>query len=165
MPNMSGKELLYKIKSEESLLSSKVILVSSSSKQEIDMDTLGLIDGFIQKPVHFKELNSLMSDLLPDKITFVEEDDTIDVGYNFEIIDNIEHYNALYPEIESCLKYFVLSDVKSLSNKLIELSEKKNISGLKSYTNDLIGALQRFDIENTLKMLHLIDASIKKYKI
>ena len=63
MPNMSGLELLQKVKEHHPKI--KVVIISGYSSGEIESQALDLkADGFIGKPLMMADIEKVLSDLL-----------------------------------------------------------------------------------------------------
>ena len=161
MPVMDGIEATAKLKENPETSSIPIIVISASNIDGLPQD---VFDDFLLKPVNPGQLLDKIAKLL-QKESREEIDSSIEKevdhlslhSLNPEVVAEIS--NVLSPLLMKVESSLVISDVKSLAQKLITIGQKYQIEFLIAQGKELMGYAECYDI---VKMKLKING-IKKY--
>ena len=161
MPVMDGIEATAKLKENPDTSSIPIIVISASNIDGLPQD---VFDDFLLKPVNPGQLLDKIAKLL-QKESREEIDSSIEKkvdhlslhSLNPEVVAEIS--NVLSPLLMKVESSLVISDVKSLAQKLITIGQEYQIDFLIAQGNELMGYAECYDI---VKMKLKING-IKKY--
>ncbi|MCK4663270.1 MAG: response regulator [Bacteroidales bacterium] len=173
MPVIDGFELLTKLKNNVKLKDIPVIAVSASAmKEEKDEILKSGFNSLLIKPIQIDELYNQMKNFLPYQQaelvqqttygTITEQKISITKENKKEVLNILE--NEYYKIWESFKEQQPMDEVEEFANKIIELGYEYSIDIIQNYGNDLLSAVNSFDIYRILKLLRKYDDLIKIIK-
>ena len=148
MPVMDGIEATAKLKENPETSSIPIIVISASNIDGLPQD---VFDDFLLKPVNPGQLLDKIAKLLQNESreeidsSIEKEVDHLSLhSLNPEVVAEISHVlSPLLMKVESSL---VISDVKSLAQKLITIGQKYQIEFLIAQGKELMGYAECYDI-------------------
>ena len=170
MPNMDGFEFLDKIKSNKKTKHITVIAYSASvlknQKERIHNSDFA---GLIAKPVSINDLFSELMNFIPyTEIPEVEEVCQTPEGSESDIIDYVGLVTVLETDLMDIWNTFrvrqPINEIKSFSDKLVNLGHKHNSGLISKYGQNLKAAAENFNIEAILNLLKQYTFNIDRIK-
>lgn len=173
MPVMDGFELVETLKREVQLKEVPIIAVTASvMKENISKIQSSKFDGFLIKPVQMKDLYAELLKFLPHEILEIEPEELLDAHEDISLTytkkDIIEITDKLEDEfLEKWSKFKItqpMNDVQGFATQLKELGNELNVEPIRQYGDQLLNAINNFDIENMQRILKEFPKIIDKLK-
>lgn len=159
MPGLDGYEVAKLIKSDARLKHIPLIAFTASVFSSDKIESSGLFDGFLYKPVSRKQLISELVKFLPCRVILESEAQnttplTNDVEKSLSLvkIPLSEVYDVLksqfIPEWQNISQQLVLFEIESFANKLLDYGKSISASFIENYAQTLKGSLDSIDLES-----------------
>ncbi len=164
VPDLTANNFIHQVRVELQS-TSKIIITTAATSEEIDFSILSLIDGQIRKPIDFANMNDMIYELLPDKVEISNVNSSKVVAKNYLEIDlTEEERNHIIEKTKNMIKYFIISDIEALIDDLIIIAKNKESKILSKFIDDMQHSLSRFDIDDINKKLNYLYSSVTKNK-
>lgn len=173
MPGMSGYDVTEIIKNDEKLLKIPVIAFTASTIKQKNDKIDQLFDGYLQKPVFKKDVDSILFKYLNHSyesqplLAETSEDEIQKLSPEFDsIIPEVlaELENNHLPEWQKIKDNLVIYEIEEFNKQLSEMAFQKSCKTISKYCNELNIGLQTFDIEIIEKKLNEFPKLIEKLK-
>jgi len=169
MPILNGFELAKRIKSNKQYAHIPIAALSASvlKKDKIEIEK-HKFNGFLFKPILLQDLFKLLIELLPVESHNTKPTEIPDWNTSSNKYASPESLYLLENELtEQWGKFKVkqpVNEVKKFANQLNQIAYKEKLEVLNNYANDLLFAMNSFDIALTLEYLQKYPEIIKQLK-
>jgi len=171
MPKMDGFQLLEKIKSEEQLKHIPVLAYSASVlKAQKERILNSEFTGLLMKPVNVTELYLALMNILPYNSVIKEDVPDMMAGgmLSDEITDLPDMVHSLETVFYEKWKTFSvtqpLDEIRDFAIKLMDLGAKHNSKVVVTYGEELVNAIDNFNIDALLKLIFKYRAIVDDLK-
>lgn len=173
MPGMDGYEVTGYIKNVKELAKTPVIAFTASVTRQPNDQIDQLFDGYLQKPVFKKDIDSILFKFLGYTLTSNTDDNQVDTVVPTEpepeiilnlpqILDEISNTHIInWGKIKDNL---VIYEIEAFKNQLAEMAFQYSCKLISQYCIELDFGLQSFDIETIEKKLNEFPELINKLK-
>ncbi|MCP4151370.1 MAG: response regulator, partial [bacterium] len=183
MPVMGGIEATNRIKADQRLKGTRVIIITASAIQEREEEVRGTSgDGFLNKPVSKSELYRELRRFLPyarqESAEISGKEDSVEKPFTFEAFETVE---TLSPEVvlrlpelieqlreemtdrwEQINRTFIINLVEDFAEKIVDLAKEYQLEILSRWGEQLQKEIQSFEVNNVSKTLSTYPAIIEK---
>jgi CheY-like chemotaxis protein len=161
MPDLDGEEALEKMRADEKLATLPVIAVTASSMLGEERELRTIFDGYIRKPFSHSVLFRELALFLPP----ADDTSTATPGKGVSA-ESTKEWKPENPEVQTMLvtrlrelqattwtklvESLGIRETSAFGSQLLELAKEMNCHPLDAYANQLVNAVEAFDI-NTLE--------------
>lgn len=163
MPNMDGLELARIIREDKILKNLKIIGISATpvSQQTIR----SLLDAFIQKPVRYAQLNTILQKVFKEKnkkgMTVPKNSGLFNISPEF----SDKFTNNELPKLRTSFKQIKMSssfnELILFAKELKSVSKKYKLKILQEYSKKLLNSAKSFDLEEINFLLNKFEEDIQ----
>ncbi len=165
MPKLNGYETAKIIRKNEQLKNTPIIAVTASATTEEIEKYSHIFDDYITKPInedvlfktlakylkHEKKQIEIIEEKIPDCIlelkNYKKENGNFPKELETIFKNKIEpYYNK---EVSNVLS---IDEIKEFSSKIYNVAKKLNIESLKTYSTNLVRAMNKFDLDEVVKI-------------
>ncbi|MEQ6119012.1 response regulator [Reichenbachiella sp. MALMAid0571] len=170
MPIMDGRNATALLKRNPELKTIPVVAVTASAmSQSGDPDYYNIFDDLLIKPVLLNQFHAVLKKILPHKIRSIKKEEVTENSKDLEInvvpylLDPlIEKMEALKESYQRLIHQQPINEVEIFAHKLQTIGNDLNVEMLKSCGNEIIDAVNNFEIDRMLILLKKFPVLLNK---